>query len=425
MLRPLKVGLDPARRDVPAESDPVDLPIIAKISFGGDLSLTEPDARRGYKGRLYWADEGELIYSKIRVKQGSIAVVPTGAGRIAVSAEYPVFTVDPKVFLPEYLTRVLRSAPFQSTLDGLAHGGSTKTRISPSTFKDLRVPAIPLRQQAAIVGHARDAAQRLRAAADEADRLQREAHAAFFAALGLVLPDETARPKVMVARWKQVDRWGVAYNQAVRGGLDLHASRFEVEPLGDLLTATQYGTSTKANTHGKGAPVLRIGNIKDGRIDMSDLKHVVLLKGTRESLELSAGDVLIIRTSGSRSLVGTTAVVGEEAVGSVFASYLIRLCINREKADPHYISAFINGAGGRAQIEVLARQIMQNNINSEEIRSLLVPLPPLGVQEELVRLLVEARTRAVAIRAEAQQRHDQAMKEVDAMILGTMPVPTA
>jgi len=63
------------------------------------------------------------------------------------------------------------------------------------------------------------------------------------------------------------------------------------------------------------------------------------------------------------------------------------------------------------------------NITKPALLDLRFPLPTLDVQERLVGMITDARTRADAMRADAQQRHDQAMQEVDAMILGTMPVP--
>jgi len=38
----------------------------------------------------------------------------------------------------------------------------------------------------------------------------------------------------------------------------------------------------------------------------------------------------------------------------------------------------------RQQVNAISRPIMQNNINSEEIRSLLIPLPPLQMQNEIM-----------------------------------------
>ena len=48
-------------------------------------------------------------------------------------------------------------------------------------------------------------------------------------------------------------------------------------------------------------------------LDLSDLKYIDLPPRTLENLKLGEGDILIIRTSGSRDLVGTCAVCHELA----------------------------------------------------------------------------------------------------------------
>ena len=47
--------------------------------------------------------------------------------------------------------------------------------------------------------------------------------------------------------------------------------------MGAVIDETQYGTSDRANTEGKGIIVIRMNNIDSlGRLDLNDLKHVVL-----------------------------------------------------------------------------------------------------------------------------------------------------
>ena len=111
--------------EVNDRSDLAAIPIIEKISFGGVVSVTEPDERAGYKGRLFWAEAGDLIYSKIRVKQGSLAIVARDVGPIAVSAEYPVYRPVESKVVPEYLALLLKSSFFLRFLDGLSSGGGT------------------------------------------------------------------------------------------------------------------------------------------------------------------------------------------------------------------------------------------------------------------------------------------------------------
>ena len=128
------------------------------------------------------------------------------------------------------------------------------------------------------------------------------------------------------------------------------------------------------------------------------------------------GDILIIRTSGSRELVGTCAVFHEEGE-FVFASYLIRLRVSKQKALPDYVAHFINSPIGRQQINLLSRQIMQNNINSQELRSLKLPLPPLHIQEKILQQINLKRQESLYLYIEAKNLLEKAIISVEQMIL--------
>lgn len=162
------------RIQIPVESPNTATPIIEKISFGGDLSILPPEKRGGYKGRLFKANSGHLIYSKIRVKQGSVCVVPPAVDWVAVSSEYPVYKVDSSIAESAYIELVLRSAVFQHYLDGLSHGGSTKTRIHPDQFEAVQVPIPPLPVQRQIVGYWQKAQASILRARDALGRLVSE-----------------------------------------------------------------------------------------------------------------------------------------------------------------------------------------------------------------------------------------------------------
>jgi hypothetical protein len=45
---------------------------------------------------------------------------------------------------------------------------------------------------------------------------------------------------------------------------------------------------------------------------------------------------------------------------------------------PEFVSWFLNSPLGRLQVNAVSRQIMQNDINSKELRSLQIPLPLLS-----------------------------------------------
>jgi type I restriction enzyme, S subunit len=122
-----------------------------------------------------------------------------------------------------------------------------------------------------------------------------------------------------------------------------------------------------------------MNNIKDGVVDLGDVKHVELPDSERAGLLLDPDNILINRTN-SKELVGKCAVFYEPG-HYVFASYLIRLKLDTDRAAPDFVAFVINSPVGRQQIDAVSRQIIgQANINTEEIRSLQIPLPSPAVQ---------------------------------------------
>ena len=75
-----------------------------------------------------------------------------------------------------------------------------------------------------------------------------------------------------------------------------------------------------------------MGNIVNGILDLSDLKHIELSKNEHVKLLLRKGDILFNRTN-SKELVGKCAVFNEKG-DYVFASYLIRIRTDNQKAAP-------------------------------------------------------------------------------------------
>jgi len=68
-----------------------------------------------------------------------------------------------------------------------------------------------------------------------------------------------------------------------------------------------------------------------------------------------------------------------------FASYLIRLTIADDKADPFFVNAFMNSDSFQQGIKQFAsRAIGQSNINAKSLAGYPLPLPPLATQRAIV-----------------------------------------
>lgn len=184
-----------------------------------------------------------------------------------------------------------------------------------------------------------------------------------------------------------------AVNAAATGG-DLP----EV-PLGDLADSMRYGTSVKCRVDADGPPVLRIPNIRSGRIDATDLKCATVERSTLGDCFVERGDLLFVRTNGSKDLIGRVAAVTDET-GPAFASYLIRARPNRALVDPEWLVLALSTPATRALIESRAATTAgQYNLNLQSLRSIPVPLPALDEQRRRIAVAAGQQSRLEAMGA--------------------------
>ncbi len=75
----------------------------------------------------------------------------------------------------------------------------------------------------------------------------------------------------------------------------------------------------------------------------------------------------------------------EEASGMAYVGYLIRLRVDTAVVNPEYLTLTLAAPQMRTQIEMPVRSTSGvHNINSEEVRGLVIPLPSLQEQNEIV-----------------------------------------
>lgn len=178
------------------------------------------------------------------------------------------------------------------------------------------------------------------------------------------------------------------YRQAVMK--DAFQEKESIIRLGDAIEKPRYGTSKKCDypCTANSTAVLRIPNIdtKNGRVDSSDLKYAEFNEKELEQLSLKNGDILIIRSNGSVSLVGSSAIIRKCDTDKTYAGYLMRLRIlNKEKLLPKYLLYYLSSPDARRYIESVAKSTSGvNNINSQEISKLCVPLSSIEKQKKTV-----------------------------------------
>lgn len=179
--------------------------------------------------------------------------------------------------------------------------------------------------------------------------------------------------------------------------------------VGDVITESRYGTSQKCLAPDTATPVLRIPNVAQGEVNFEKLKYTELGAPELSRLAMQEGDVLVVRTNGSPDLVGRCAVFEGADQPFAYASYLIRLRPDRTKVNPRYLAFFLSSTLGRDAIEKIKRTSAgQYNINSENLRAIELPLPPLAEQQQIAQRLRDQQVVARTIADDQLSRADEA-----------------
>lgn len=177
------------------------------------------------------------------------------------------------------------------------------------------------------------------------------------------------------------------------------------ERLGLMTLGVEYGTSAKSQPEGK-VPVLRMGNMQNGKIDWTDLVYSDNDEEIKQ-YSLKKGDVLFNRTN-SPELVGKTSII-ETDEKAIFAGYLIRINHLTEITDGRYLTYFLNSMIAKKYGNFVKTDgVNQSNINGQKLINYPFVFCSLEEQKEVANILEQKLTACDQLAAELAKQLKQA-----------------
>ena len=161
---------------------------------------------------------------------------------------------------------------------------------------------------------------------------------------------------------------------------------YERKSLGDYISQVR-GVSYKPNDLRSSLSedsvlLLRANNISSGVINHDEVQYVAKGKVSATQL-LQTGDILICASSGSLEHVGKAAICFSSIVGETFGAFC-KLIRTNGALLPEYIAAYLKTDEYREIIMQLACGSNINNLKTEHLDNLQIPVPPIDVQESFV-----------------------------------------
>lgn len=267
----------------------------------------------------------------------------------------------------DYMMFCFRTQFFREyMLSNVSGVGGSLMRAQPKFVKNYPIPVAPVAEQQRIV----DRIESIFAKLDEAKEKAQAVVDGFELRKSAIL--HKAFTGELTAKWREehgvtLDRWA--------------KSTFS-----DVVDEFKYGLSEKSDYGYDGIPVFRIPNVTDNGLSFDDLKYLSHSQIDSSSL-LRKDDVLIIRSNGSKELVGKSVLVPSLDKEYTYASFLIRARLN-PKIVPAYFVYYINSSDARIQMFKKAKSSAGiNNINSKELGAINILVCSVSEQSEIIRIL--------------------------------------
>ncbi|MBK0415816.1 restriction endonuclease subunit S [Chromobacterium haemolyticum] len=252
--------------------------------------------------------------------------------------------------------------------------GSAQQVINLNALREVEVPLPPLPEQQKI-------AAILTAVDDKLDVIARQIEATQTLKRGLM--------QTLFSR-KQHTRWPV---------VPLH----EVAEVRTGVAKGKKGMKEPAEL-----PYLRVANVQDGHIDLSEVKTIEVEVAQIERYALQSGDVLMTE-GGDFDKLGRGDVWEGQIAPCLHQNHVFAVRPNPEKLNSYYLAALAASDHGRQYFLSCAKRTTNlASINSSQLKALPVLLPPLSQQKHIASVVDAANARIGVL--EAKRQHYQTVK---------------
>ena len=325
------------------------------------------------------ARTGEFLVAEIDAKVGGFGIVPSELDGAIVSSHYFLFHVNEKKCSKEWLNWFVR---YNSLEDQVKAQGSTNyAAIRPSHVLNFQIPLPSLDEQHRIIKHI----QALSAHLAKAQFLRKEA--------------DTEVGAVLAAAMSKVFDFS---------GADAC--------LGDYVTVISgYGFPSGEYVESGSHQILRIGNVRDGYLDLSRSPIYWNFDGDKRigKVELQEGDIVISMT-GTRNKrdYGYVAIV--PAKSKLLLNQRLGKIIPKADIDTKYLYYFLRSPFFKDRLFPQAKGTAnQANISNNHIESIQFgDLPPLDEQRRIVAYLASVQARLASLR----ELQSATREELDALL---------
>lgn len=185
------------------------------IHFDGSIEPREVREGQEYSMDLFFCHSGDVVVSKIDLKNGAVGVIPSDLENVIVTNHFAVYEPNLLKVIPEYFCRIIQARFFRSHLWRNKVGTEGRKEVKLDFFESLLVPLPNLEIQRAILGVWERGLEEINVIRTQIEHADQATFETILEAVGLGIPKLEKRNRAFMLAWNtfQYDRWSVNFNR--------------------------------------------------------------------------------------------------------------------------------------------------------------------------------------------------------------------
>lgn len=349
-------------------------------------------------------DDGWIAYNPYRINVGSIGIKHRHHQYKYISPAYVVFSCTSSL-LPEYLFLLMKTNSFNKIIRENTTG-SVRQNLSFKTLQKLKLPLPQISIQNAFIAKYNQTIAESKTKEEQADQLEKEIEKYLIESLNISFVNtwNSVDSKLRKIRFSKLNRWDV-YNTKRSSNPSSINTPYPIVPIGDV-----YDFTTR--TWNRAEPVfnyVELGSV-DPLFGIINTEEIETKKApSRATQTIKEGDLIIGTT---RPYLKKFAIVSSDYDGCVCSSGFQVIEPNKE-TNIEFLYEYLKCSIAVAQFDHYMTGALYPAITTKNLKKILIPLPPIEIQNTIVEHISEVKTQIKALKQQASDLRKKALSDFE------------
>lgn len=391
------------------------------IHFDGSIEPRKVNQSKEYTMDLFWARPGDIVVSKIDLKNGAVAIIPDGWNKVVVTNHFAVYKPNLERIDPQYFHLLIQSKLLKEHLWRNKVGAEGRKEVKLDFFESLSIPIPQLFIQKRIVDYWNETMREKEAEQQSVELETGAITNKLLCSAGIEINIQNRLPRLSIKRFQHFERWGVEFNRHSWDLSNLMISKaYQCSPISDYAwvnpsTEIEFSEDTLVTF----IPMAAVDE-KDG---------LVVSPETRKFKQVKTGYTRFMENDVLWAKITPCMQNGKSAIAKNLLNKIgfgsTEFHVIRTKKQSDLMNEYLHLILRLPEIRQAAMRFFvgsagQQRVPKEFLEGLYIPVPPIELQLEIIKKVKIGRKNIFEIRSRLVNQKILSQKCLEKLIIGSL-----